>query len=119
MDIRFKQPQIEAALRGYIIKQGIDLTGRTVDIVFTAGRGGNGLMVDIALSEGDFKEDVPPVRLKLEDAIEEPMVFKPQGIEVSNATVKECIVDETNEVNLNSQLPSATEGNTPRINLFG
>lgn len=136
MDIRFKQPQIEAALRGYIIKQGINLTGRTVEIVFTAGRGGNGLMADIALSEGNLQEDVPPVRQLIEDtkvpfvdslsinttnptpSIADVLNYH-SPVLVTNAAIKKCIVNESNTQILDTELPSATETIKPPINPFG
>lgn len=51
MQIQFKQNEIEAAIRGYIVKQGISLKEREVSITFTAGRGGNGLSAEATISE--------------------------------------------------------------------
>ena len=51
MLIQLKQNEIEAALRMFISSQGINLTGRKVDIFFTAGRGNNGLTADLDIQE--------------------------------------------------------------------
>lgn len=51
MKIHLKQKEIEAALRGYIAKQGITLAGRTLEIDFTSGRSGNGLTADISIED--------------------------------------------------------------------
>lgn len=51
MQIQFKQVEITAAIKQYITKQGIDLVGKTVDIVFTAGRKKAGLSADISIED--------------------------------------------------------------------
>lgn len=63
MQIQLKQPEIQAALRMYVASQGINLTGKTVDISFTAGRGANGLAAEINIDEAtsqlpDFAPEV-------------------------------------------------------------
>lgn len=55
MQIQLKQREIEAALKGYITKQGIDLTGRTITIDFTAGRKDSGLTADLRIED----EEIP------------------------------------------------------------
>lgn len=61
MQIQFKQNEIEAAIRGYIVKQGISLKEREVSIVFTAGRGGNGLSAEATIEEFVMPEEEPQV----------------------------------------------------------
>ena len=51
MQIQLKQKEIEAALRGYILKMGIRLQGRTLDITFVAGRKENGLTADLVIED--------------------------------------------------------------------
>lgn len=51
MQIQLKQAEIELALKGYIIAQGINLTGKTVAYAFTSGRKDNGLTVDLDISD--------------------------------------------------------------------
>ena len=47
MLIQLRQSEIEVALREYIVNQGINLTGRRVDISFTSGRKDNGISADL------------------------------------------------------------------------
>lgn len=47
MLIQLRQSEIEVALREYIVNQGINLTGRQVDISFTSGRKDNGISADL------------------------------------------------------------------------
>ena len=51
MLIQLRQSEIEAALREYIVNQGINLTGRQVDISFTSGRKDNGISADLDIVE--------------------------------------------------------------------
>lgn len=51
MLIQLRQSEIETALRDYIVNQGINLTGRTVDISFTSGRKDNGISADLDITE--------------------------------------------------------------------
>lgn len=68
MQIQLKQKEIEAALRGYIIKMGIRMDGRTLDISFVSGRKENGLTADLSIEDANIPgyndnahiEDLPP-----------------------------------------------------------
>lgn len=71
MQIQLKQKEIELALRGYIVKQGINLVGRTLTITFTAGRKDSGLSADIII------EDVAIPGFSQEDEYDEPTVEQP------------------------------------------
>ena len=51
MLIQLRQSEIEAALREYIVNQGINLTNRQVDISFTSGRKDNGISADLDIVE--------------------------------------------------------------------
>lgn len=57
MKIHLKQGEITDALRQYVTKQGINLSGKTVDISFTAGRNGAGLSADIDIEDSS----IPPM----------------------------------------------------------
>lgn len=63
MQIQLKQPEIQAALRMYVASQGINLSGKVVDISFTAGRGANGLAAEINIDEatGQLPDFAPEV----------------------------------------------------------
>lgn len=51
MQIQLKQTEIIAALKQYIIGQGISLNGKSVDISFTAGRKEAGITADISIED--------------------------------------------------------------------
>lgn len=51
MQINLKQPAIIAALKQYVQAQGINLSSKTVDITFTAGRGTTGLSAEINIED--------------------------------------------------------------------
>jgi hypothetical protein len=54
MQIQLKQNEIVAAIKQYVAQQGINLTGRKVEVTFTAGRKESGLSADV-----DITDDVP------------------------------------------------------------
>ena len=64
MQIHLKQPEIQQALIQHLATQGIQTSGKNVDIVFTAGRKGSGLSAEISIEDGnalpDFGDDTPP-----------------------------------------------------------
>lgn len=47
MRIQLVQAEIEEALSDFIVKQGINLTGKDLQISFTNGRGNNGVTADL------------------------------------------------------------------------
>ena len=51
MQVQLKQSEIEAALKGYIAQQGINLTNKTVTCTFTAGRKDSGISVELEIEE--------------------------------------------------------------------
>lgn len=51
MQIQLKQSEIIAALKQYITGQGISLSGKSVDISFTAGRKEAGITADISIED--------------------------------------------------------------------
>lgn len=60
MLIQLRQSEIEAALREYIVNQGINLTDRQVDISFTSGRKDNGISADLDIVESQQTLKVVP-----------------------------------------------------------
>lgn len=68
MQINFKQTEITAALRQYVAAQGINLSGKSVDVVYTAGRKEGGLTAEINIEEQDipgYTTGSDPVQLSL------------------------------------------------------
>lgn len=71
MQISLKQSEIVSAIRGYIETQGINLSGKNVDISFTSGRKGNGLTADVNIYVGEKEEEeVVSEEVATEDAPE-------------------------------------------------
>lgn len=68
MQIQLKQKEIEAALKAFISGQGISLKGKTVAMVFTSGRGGNGLSVELSIDD----QDIPGFSAGDEPDLEDP-----------------------------------------------
>jgi hypothetical protein len=75
MQINLKQSEITDALRQYVTQQGINLTGKTVDIAFTAGRKEGGLSAEITIDDQDipgYSNDVKQGQLTLVQPEAEP-----------------------------------------------
>ena len=51
MNIQLKQNEIIAALRMYVVAQGINLQGKHLEITFTAGRKEAGLIADLTIED--------------------------------------------------------------------
>ena len=67
MQVTLKQTDIEKSLKDYITAQGIRTEGKTVEIVFTAGRRGTGVTAEITIEDGSYQE-IPPQGLTHRDA---------------------------------------------------
>lgn len=115
MLIQLKQTEIEAALKMYIVSQGINLNNRTVDISFTSGRKDNGISADLDILDGDAVNCNPvyatPVEAKTSGEIPErtavpQAAFVPQAVA---AAEPETIEEDTPFV----------EQDTSKISLFG
>ena len=61
MQIKMKQAEIVAALKQYIGGQGINLTNRSFDVEFTAGRKEGGLLADVSIEVIEGAEAAAPV----------------------------------------------------------
>ncbi len=65
MNVQLKQSEIIEALKQFIAKQGINLSGKEVTITFTAGRKESGITADLVIedagipgyTEADVEED--------------------------------------------------------------
>lgn len=86
MQISLKQSEIVAAIRGYIETQGINLSGKNVDITFTSGRKGNGLSADVDIYTGEKVVEV--VEATETDALES-VDAEPVAVETEAAPVVE------------------------------
>ena len=54
MQIQLKQTEIIAALKQYIVGQGINLAGKDVSISFTAGRKEAGIIADLVIEDASI-----------------------------------------------------------------
>jgi hypothetical protein len=51
MQSQFKQAEIVAALKQYIAAQGINTSGKSVEIAFSATRGAAGIVADVTIED--------------------------------------------------------------------
>lgn len=58
MQIHLRQREIEAALKMYVAQQGINLTNKTIEVVFTSGRKDNGLSAELTIEDDTTKLEV-------------------------------------------------------------
>lgn len=79
MQIILKQRDIEAAVKAYVVAQGISLANKSVEINFTAGRKETGISVEIDIEDVNYYQNAPTQRLQ------NPFIQVP----VTNATDKE------------------------------
>lgn len=108
MLITLKQKEIQAALRLYVSQNGIDLTGKNVDITFTAGRKESGLSAEVSI-EDDGSMALNPV---------ETPVQVPQAV-VATITA-EAPVAETVVATVEAANDAATEAvAAPSGSIFG
>lgn len=64
MQIILKQRDIEAAVKAYVVAQGISLDNKRVEINFTAGRKETGISVEIDIEDASYYQNVPTQRLQ-------------------------------------------------------
>lgn len=85
MQIQLRQTEIVEALKQFVTKQGITLTGKVVDITFTAGRKESGISADISIEEpGEIPgfEDAPT-----EDVVKPTLTVVVNDVAVSETPV--------------------------------
>jgi hypothetical protein len=51
MQIQLRQKEIETAIKLFVSQQGINLTNKTIDIVFTAGRKESGISAEMTIED--------------------------------------------------------------------
>lgn len=60
MQVSLNQREIEVALKAFVVNQGINLTGKTVEIAFTAGRKESGISAELNIEDRYLGEPSPP-----------------------------------------------------------
>ena len=64
MQIILKQRDIEAAVKAFVVAQGISLANKSIEINFTAGRKETGISVEIDIEDASYYQNVPTQRLQ-------------------------------------------------------
>lgn len=108
MQINLKQTEIEAALKGYIAKQGINLKDKEVSISFTAGRKESGISAEVTIEEAQATSSTFPLGPEIYIQVEE--------VEETAETVEATEADEENVV-ADLVAPPAEPAKT--VSLFG
>ena len=100
MQIQLKQSEIIAAIKQYIVTQGINLSGKSVEIAFSATRGAAGIIADVSIEDTsipgftDSSADdaqkpalsvVPPVTKAAEEETAAPVTEAPESPEAAPA----------------------------------
>ena len=77
MRIQLRQTEIEEALQQYIANQGINLTGKVVEIGFTASRSADGLTADVDITNATDSakptQAIPRAAVKTEAPVTEQL----------------------------------------------
>jgi hypothetical protein len=72
MQIQLKQPEIVEAIIGYLTNQGIDMSVKSVQIAFTAGRKGSGISAEVSIQESVMDSDTDFIEEDKEVAVAAP-----------------------------------------------
>lgn len=101
MQINLKEAEIATAIKRYLTVQGINLTGKSVAVKFTATRSGAGVIADIAVDE--IEDSIPGFETAGEEDKSEgkptlglvpsapPAVIQPEDSEPSKAPVEKTV----------------------------
>lgn len=92
MQIQLKQTEIIAALKQYIVNQGISLNGKAVDISFTAGRKEAGITADISIE--DAGQPIPGFEDSVDDSVKPVLTVVPTPPETKAADEEAPAVEE-------------------------
>ena len=98
MQVSLKQNEIEAALKGYISQQGINVNGKQINIVFTAGRKASGITADLTIDDIELPDCSDQVAADLK-VVQIPAGFLKRDIEPA---VQATTENQTEEVKTSS-----------------
>ena len=87
MRIQLRQIEIEEALQQYIANQGINLTGKVVEIGFTASRSADGLTADVDIT--NVADSAKPVQVIPREVKTETQVTEQPAAPAEEATAQE------------------------------
>lgn len=112
MQIQLKQPEIVEALKQYIAKQGLSLTGKTTEVSFTAGRGDTGVSASIVIEDSDM----PPLQGELH--LDLKQVSTPLSV-VANIVPQADDSEQTPSAQVSPEPADDPAPTPPRSSLFG
>ena len=87
MRIQLRQIEIEEALQQYIANQGINLTGKVVEIGFTASRSADGLTADVDIT--NVADSAKPAQVIPREVKTETQVTEQPAAPAEEATAQE------------------------------
>ena len=87
MRIQLRQIEIEEALQQYIANQGINLTGKVVEIGFTASRSADGLTADVDIT--NVADSAKPVQVIPREVKTETQVAEQPAAPAEEASAQE------------------------------
>lgn len=93
MQIQLRQTEIIAALKQYIVMQGISLAGKAVEISFTAGRKESGISADISIDEGT-QAQLPGLDADEDDAAGKPCLNLVQATPATASIALEAVPED-------------------------
>ena len=87
MRIQLRQTEIEEALQQYIANQGINLTGKVVEIGFTASRSADGLTADVDIT--NVADSTKPIQVIPREVKTETQVTEQPAAPAEEASAQE------------------------------
>jgi hypothetical protein len=118
MNIQLKQSEIEAALRLYVLAQGISLDGKVLTIDFTAGRKAGGLIADLTIDNAPVGITIPGFTTsedKSEVVGSVATATSTSGVEADPVVAADPVVTEA----VAEVVEGVTESKDPAPSLFG
>lgn len=96
MKLYLKQAEIIDALKQFVAKQGFSLTGKSVDIAFTAGRKESGLSAEVSIEDVEIPglEDAPVAAVKPALSVVATIAPVANAAVLLDATTEEVAVQE-------------------------
>lgn len=123
MEIRLKESEIRSAVQQYIATQGINLTGKAIDIKFIATRGDAGITAEIDIADIVQVTVQPVAATELKPVLADPP--KTKGVSRSIADIASAAQAAVIEPGTGGDpVPAVTEGDeatvaTKTTSLFG
>lgn len=102
MRITLNENEIKEALVRYVAGQGVDISGRNVEVSMTAGRGANGYTADIDITDATYQaiENISEAQLATRNAAgcDTELNHKTASASLMNEIAGMDVTDETSAV---------------------